>query len=136
MEARPISFQEWSHVAEDAHMATFGEERPKDFNTFDYCIGAFNNEEMCGYATVIEMDKTWAYMQHGGAFPNISKSSKVIKAYKEILNLLRDNYSIISTKIENENLPMLKLALANGFLINGVDYISNKVIVHLMMEVQ
>lgn len=124
---------QWNALAENAHLTCFKEERPAHLNTFDFAVMVEENDVPLAYATCIELDSESVYMQHGGAFPSAAKSAKAYLAYKSILNFLRGTHKRASTRIRNTNLPMLKMALKEGFIINGIDYYEdNQVYLHLL----
>lgn len=129
-----ITLEQWNEIAEDAHLTCFNEIRKKEMNTFDFAIVTRNEKELCTYATCIEMDKDSVYMQHGGAFPNVARGVYTVKGYLMTLSLLKETYRRASTRIQNINIPMLKLALAAGFLVNGVDNFDGEIFLHLRNE--
>lgn len=102
-------------------MACFKEERDPDFDRYDYAI-ICNNEkrDILAYATILEHDARSAYMQHGGTFS--TNGLITVKSYMLIIDWLKKKYPILTTRIFNTNVPMLKLALQAGFLIHGVEY--------------
>ena len=113
-------------------MFCFKEHRPTEMNTFDFALFAENDDGTpSAYATCIEMDKESVYMQHGGAFPGSEKSLKAVGAYHRFLAYLREHYKRASTRVENINTPMLKLAMSAGFLINGLDCYGTQIFLHL-----
>jgi hypothetical protein len=131
MRVEKVSYLEWNKLAENAHKIAFQEVRPSWMNTFDFALVCFDEDQIMAYATVIEMDKQTAYMQHGGAMPNVKGTTKTLKTYRAIIDNLKANYKRITTRIENKNVPMLKLAMHEGLLINGCDCYPNEVFLHL-----
>jgi hypothetical protein len=126
-----VSPAEWSKLAEDAHRILFGESRPAEFNTFDYAMVVVDKEQITAYATIIEMDKETAYMQHGGALPNIKGTINSKRTYHGIIEWLKSRYKRISTRIQNKNVPMIKLALSEDLIIHGCDCHPDGVYLHL-----
>lgn len=115
-----VETQDFNDFGERVHWACFREVRPKEKNTCDYVVMAFEDSRILGYATIIEMDKETAYMQHGGAVPEIQGTPTAKKVYRVIMAWVKEHYKRISTQIQNTNTAMIKFALSEGFLINGV----------------
>lgn len=128
------SKEEWSKLSHDVHMTSFGESRPADQDRIDYALVIRNDDAMCGYATIIEIDKSSAYMQHGGAFPAVKDSPFSIRCYFMMMNWLKEHYDIISTRILNKNTPMVKFALTAGLEINGIDVVDGNVFLNLFWK--
>lgn len=116
-----ISLEEFNLIGEDIHMGTFGVERPKEMNTFDYALIVRNETSLLAYATIIEHDKESVYMQHGGAFTEAKGTAAVARAYYMMINWLKERYRNAFTQVLNLNVPMLKLAMSAGFIITGVN---------------
>jgi hypothetical protein len=125
------SSNEWLEKSRLTHKVVFGEDRDPLMNRIDYGLVVFGDDVPCGYATVIEVDKETAYMQHGGAFPSVSKSIYAIKCYQMIIKWLKERYKIITTKIFSTNIPMLKLAFSVDLIINGAEIFDGKVLLNL-----
>jgi hypothetical protein len=51
----------------------------------------------------------------------VAKGVYTVKGYLMMMKFLRENYQRASTRIRNSNIPMLKLAMSAGFLVNGID---------------
>lgn len=131
MRVEKVSFEKWNELAENAHKIAFGEVRPACLNTFDFAVVCFDEDQILGYATVIEMDKETGYMQHGGAMPNVKGTVKSRVVYHKVMNWMKENYKRITTRIENTNVAMLKFAMSEGLLINGCDCYKNEVFLNL-----
>lgn len=131
-----LSRSEWSGLSENVHKYSFGVERPPDMDRIDYALVVRKDEEeLCGYATIIELDAESAYMQHGGNFEASRGSTLTLKTYLSIIEFLSRNYKNVSTRIFNQNRAMIKLALTAGFLICGVD-VSREGKVYLVLELE
>jgi hypothetical protein len=111
----------WKNVTREAHMISFGIDRDPDMDRIDYALFVRNDSDPCCYSTIIEIDKLSVYMQHGGAMPNVAKGVYTVRGYLMMINWLKENYSTISTRILNTNIPMIKCAMAAGLLVNGVE---------------
>ena len=111
----------WKLMSSTTHKVSFGEDRDPEMDRIDYALVVNNDKEPCGYCTIIEIDKNSAYMQHGGAFPSVEKNVYTVKCYFMFINWLKEHYSCISTRILNQNIPMIKLAMAAGLRISGTE---------------
>ena len=121
--------------ANAAHLVTFGENRPQSLNSFHFVLGAVDGDnQLAGYCTCIELDKESLYLQHGGVLPNYAKSIYVLKSYGVCVEWCLQNYKRVSTKVQNTNISMLKLAMQMGFLIVGTSTFKDKVFVDLLLE--
>lgn len=130
-----FSSTEWKMYSEHAHLAVFGELRPKEMDRIDFCIVIEKENLPMSYATIRELDSETAYMQYGGAFPSSEKSVKAFDCYiLTISELKKKNYKRISTLIENKNIPMIKFALKCGFLIVGIRTFENKIYCEFLKE--
>lgn len=127
-----IAPDEWSKLSSAAHKISFSHERSPDVDRIDYALLVRNDSELCCYATIIEIDKDSAYMQHGGSFPNAAKGVISVKGYFMFTNWLKERYESISTRIWNKNHAMLKLALAAGIEISGMEVVNGMVFLNCM----
>lgn len=132
MNLKRLTLEEWGVVSEEAHALVFNEVRPPSFNTFDYAlmVSDENDRPVC-YATLIEMDRHSVYMQHGGAFPEVAKTTRVARGYHLMIAYLKEHNVKIATRVLNTNLPMLKLALSAGLLINGIDMVGHEIFLNM-----
>jgi hypothetical protein len=112
-------------------MISFGEKRSGVLNRHHFAVGGYVNEDLGGWITCLEMDSETCYIQYGGSLPNFSKSIHVVAGYCKMINLLREKYERAWTRIENTNIPMLKMAMALGFLITGTYNFNNKIYLEL-----
>ena len=127
--------EEWSRFSEKSHVVVFGEARSSHLDKIDYTLLVWPDKEVGGFMTIKEMDSETCYIQHGGVYPNYEKSVHVLKGYKAMLGYLKDMYKIIWKRIENTNTPMIKMALSQGFIINGCSLVKNKLYLELILEV-
>lgn len=117
-----VNPEEFSKLGEKIHEVCFKENRPSDFNRFDYSIVCHNDKHgLTAYSTILELDAETAYMQHGGTFPDTPKLLTV-KSYMMMVEFLKKKYPVLVTRIFNDNVAMIKLALTAGFKIHGVEY--------------
>ena len=117
-----VSRDEFNVISEDVHKGCFQEIRPKEMSRISYALLTSTEEKgLTSYATVIEHDSLSAYMQHGGTFYPDNKMLTT-KSYFKLIEFLRFHYPVITTRIFNWNVAMIKLALQAGFLITGVEF--------------
>lgn len=128
---RKIDLETWKQIADKAHMVSFGESEASDISTVDYAIIGASDDEIFAFATVIEMDKETAHMQHGGAMPNILGTRSVKLMYHEMVEWLKMRYKQITTRVRNDNVAMLKLAMSEGLLVRGVSYYKGAIYLQL-----
>lgn len=116
-----LSSTEWRHLSESAHLVVFDESRPAEYDRIDYALVVRRDQELLGYATVRELDRESVYWQFGGAFPGAEKTVKVWPTYQALIEWTRKRgYKRITTLVENENVPYLRLAHKAGFRICGI----------------
>jgi hypothetical protein len=117
-----VSLEEFNVIAEDVHKGCFQEMRPKEMNRFDYALLTSTEKNgLTSYSTILEHDSASAYMQHGGTFHPDNKMLTT-KSYLKMIEWLKGHYPVLTTRIFNWNVSMIKLALQAGFLIHGVEY--------------
>lgn len=124
---------DWKELSKNAHLVTFGEFR-EGLDTIDFALLCSWNGATGGYLTVKEMDKETAYVQHGGVFPDFSKSVYVLGGYAKLLAVLKAEYKRVWTRVVNTNIPMIKLALSQGFIITGCSFVCNKLYLEMNLE--
>lgn len=130
-----VSARDFKSIELQAHVICFGEKKLEDLSRIDFAILAFDPEnQISGYATCIEMDKETLYLQHGGAFPNYEKKHHVLFGYIQMIRWMKERYKRVTTRVENTNIPYLKLALKAGFLVNGTYTFNNKIYLELHNE--
>lgn len=65
-------------------------------------------------------------MQFAGALPELRNYSFVYTACSRLTQKLVEKYSFLITMVENENIPLLKLAFKCGWRIMGVRMTTDK----------
>lgn len=128
------SKQEWDTVAEQMHEILFNEHRPASLNRFDFVLSAWEENDLIGYITCRETDAESVYISYGGIMPEKQKSMAVMKAYKIGLEELSKKYARVNTMIENINIPMLKLAMSQGFVVVGIANYVGHIYLDLRLE--
>lgn len=130
-----VSPEDWKHLAGSAHVLSFGERRDSNLDRVSFALLAVDElEKPAGYVTCIEMDKETLYWQYGGAFPDYLGTIHSLSGYKKFVGFCSEMYKRVTTKIENNNLVMLKFAMKLGFKIVGVENFNGKILVNLTNE--
>lgn len=124
----------WESISKDAHTAIFGEVRPDTLNRHHFVVVVFGDKKIGGYFTCLEQDSETVYIQYGGVFPNFKESIYVLRGYAEMLKDLAVDFKRAWTRIENTNIPMLKMALKMGFVIMGTYFFNGKLFLELTKE--
>lgn len=132
MEVQEIDPEEWKKISRETHAYAFKEIREEDVETIDFALMAVKDGCPMAYCTCIVFDKYSVYMQHGGALPDARGTINVAKGYAKMISHLKSKYPRITTKVRNNNISMLKLALSVGFLVDGI-YMHKDGDVHLHM---
>lgn len=134
---RLLAQHEWKQLHDDAFKAVFGEHRPGELDRADFTLLVLDdNGDASGYVSCIEMDSETVYWQHGGATPQYQKTIYAIQGYRKLIEWCRTDYRRITTRIENTNLAMLKMALHIGFIIQGTYNHKGQVFLELCLELE
>ncbi len=128
-----FSAHTWQGFSEKSHLVVFGELRDFRLERIDFAIVAFGNNQLGGYMTCKEMDAETVYIQYGGVYPSFANSVHVVSGYKKMLEDLLSTHKQLTTRIENVNVRMLKMAMALGFRITGVSVFKEKTFVELLL---
>lgn len=134
MQILKIPKDEWSVCSAKAHLVSFGQGRPPEFERIDYALLAVRGETPLGYITCREHDGNTVYWQFGGSFPGTRGTVLTWKLYQAGIALARESYQRITTYISNENIPMLKLAMKAGFRVIGVRNFKRNILLELMLD--
>lgn len=118
-----------------AYINVFGCHRDPEIEKIDFALICLNEkQDYLGFITCKEMDAESVYWQFGGAFEETKNTIRVLPAYRMFIEWCSGKYKRITTRIENTNLAMIKLALKCGFLINGTWNFKNKIYLELCLE--
>lgn len=137
IEVQQLSPEQWSRLSEKAHLVTFGEEKPKEFDRIDFALlGVRDQETMCGYVTCREMDMDTLYWQFGGSFPGTKETSVSWLCYQAFGAWCKERYKRTFTLVENTNIVMLKMAFKLGYRVVGTRFIkkTNTIYCELLLE--
>ena len=129
---------EWEKISEEAFVASFGSFRPKDLERYDFALmlERFDGEEkdIAAFITCKEMDSETLYWQFGGVLPKYEKTCPVYTGYQKFILWAKERYKRVTTRIENKNYPMLKMAMRAGFLVVGTYAHKDKLYLELVNE--
>ena len=113
------------------YASVFDTYRPKEIDRVDFVLLGELEGKPLGFLSCKAFDSQTVYCQFGGAFPEVEKVYRA-RAYQQALIFLKERYKTVFTFVDNTNVPMLRLAMANGFLIEGIRMSgSGKVLVEL-----
>lgn len=131
-----VSTLEWKDgIMKDMYENVFGEYRQENLEKCDFVLICRDDDlEAVGFITCHEMDGETLYWQHGGAAKKIKNSIHVSSHYVHFIKWSIERYKRITTRIENTNTAMLRLALKCGFLIYGIWNFKNKIYLELCYE--
>ena len=134
MRVERFTAREWAAFSEDAHRICFEQVKPAQYDRIDFALLVVDDEKPCGYVTVREHDPETVYWQFGGAFPGTKDTAKTFRGYQLTVDYTRERYKRITTRIENTNIPMLKMAMKVGFRIIGTRTFKGSILVELLLE--
>lgn len=132
MYVRKFEKEAWKQISKEIHAYSFGEKLEPDEETISFALMAVKNDEPQSYCTIIELDKNTCYMQHGGALPASQGTINVAKSYAMMVLWIKEKYPRITTRIKNDNIKMIKLALSAGFVIIGVEMYEDGIFLSLI----
>ena len=132
---KKISSETWiKKEIMQSYLSVFGLLRPLKLERCDFVLISEVDHKINGFVTCHEMDSESVYWQFGGIHKDIQKSVLVSNIYVEAIEWCKKKYKRITTRIENTNLPMLRLAMKFGFIIQGVWNFKGKVYLELCNE--
>lgn len=126
--------EKWFSFMSVAYPLVFGEHRNPSDEKVDFVLITKNEEKVHGFVTCKIMDSETVYWQFGGAMLGTKGTLAVINSYLMFINYCREKYKRITTRIENNNIPMIRLALKCGFLVQGVWIFKGKTYLECCLE--
>lgn len=127
---RVISKEEWSSLSQDTHTIMFNENRPSSKDRIDFALISFNGLNPFGYISCKELDSESIYWQFGGVFKEM-RGVHTLHAVLKCLEIMKPLYKRVCVNVKNDNIPMLRILLKTGFLIDGVRNFGSNVLLHL-----
>lgn len=129
-----VSPAEWESLRKDAHAVAFGA-YPALPERVDYALLAMNESfEPLGYLTARELDDESVYWGYGGGTPESKDSLKAVRTYQALVDWTRERYRYVTTRIENDNIRYLKLAMSVGFRVIGTRTVKGTVLLEMMLD--
>lgn len=125
---------EWKVHSEKAHLICFGNLNPAERQRIDFALVGRENDLLMAYGTFRELDGETVYWQFGGAFPGTKDTTASWRTFNAFLAYLRPKYKRVCMFVENNNLPMLKMAMKASFLIMGVRNYKDSILLEHLLE--
>jgi hypothetical protein len=125
---------EWALHSEQAHLICFGTHKPAAWDRFDFTLVARTEETLLGYVTCREHDKETLYWQFGGAFPTAKGTIASWRTVEAMIDWCKKKYRRVSFLVENDNAPMLKMALKLNARIIGTRTFKGGVLLEHLIE--
>ena len=130
-----IDAKDWIEAfSENAHLAVFGEIKPKELDRIDFALLAIKDDRPVSYMTCREFDKESIYWQYGGTVDSFKDTIWSFKSYTMFTEWHKKHYKRALTYIENDNTVMLKMAQKVGFRIIGVRNFKGSVLLEHLNE--
>lgn len=131
-----ISLDHWKeHYMQYMYIDAFSHSKSSDLEKCDFVLLCKDyKNEVVGFVTCHEMDSETLYWQFGGASKKVKNTINVSSHYVSFINWSLERYQRVTTRIENTNTSMLRIALKCGFLIYGVWNFKNKIYLELCNE--
>lgn len=132
IEVKRIDPAEWKWMAKNAHVAVFDETWNAELERISFALLMVQAEtnRLISYATVQVIDPQTVYLQYGGVFPKFRGTPLSFLSFKEMLIELKKSFSKIITLVENSNYPMLRFYMKEFFVITGIRYFKE----HILLE--
>lgn len=125
---------EWARTSREVHAQVHGKDKPATWDRIDYALLITKGPEAVAYVTVRELDHESVYWQFGGGFPWAQKSTLMVKSFRLFVQWQLARSKRIGMLVENGNVPMLKLGLAEGFRILGTRLYRTTLLVEMGRE--
>lgn len=134
MKLQRLSPQEWEGLAEQAHLAVFGEVRPASMNRIDFALVTERDSVPLQYMTCREADEETVYINYGGSFPSAKGTPLSYQCFELEMAYLQEKYKRATMLIENTNQPMLKFAMKQGLVITGIRNFKGSILLEHTIE--
>lgn len=127
--------EEWARrFSAEMHKLVFKELKPAEVDRISYALLFVYKNEPIGYVTVRETDHETVYWQFGGVLTRFRRGVLGCRCFEAALEWQKARSKRVMLYTENTNLPMLKMALAYGFLVIGTRTFRQFLMVDLMRE--
>ncbi len=138
MKLHHLTPTQWKELSENAHAAVFGGKCPDKLDeVISYALLLTEDEVPVGYVTAQLHTVETVYWKLGGAFPPGKKRYSTLTGYRMMIDWERGiGRKRISTYISNSNIPMLKLAMHEGFRVVGTRYFHGSILLDHCLELR
>jgi hypothetical protein len=135
IEVEQISKEVWLEKYHDkSFQRVFGEGKPRFDDRCNYALVVKKDSVPFAFVTCIEMDAKNVYWQLGGVSGDYQKTGAAMNAMTACLDWSKEKYQSIAMRVENTNLPMVKLALKAEFLIIGTRNFGSEIFLEFLKE--
>lgn len=126
----------WKELSESAHLIVFNELKSSALDRVDFALLISNEtQKPMAFVTCQELDAFTLYWQYGGSFPDTKDTIYSVRSFELFLKWCRDHgYQRVGFRVENNNFPMLKLAMKSGFKIVGLRAFGGYVLLEHLKE--
>lgn len=121
--------------SEAAHLLTFRMLKPASWDRIDFAMLAVDDDgSYLGYAVCSERDSSTLFWQFGGLLPGSKSEGRAKEVMKCLLECARAKYTRLGFLVENDNLPMMKVAMDAGFRIVGLRSFKGFILLEHLLE--
>lgn len=139
LEVRPLTREDWRVLSDQAHLASFGEHRPPNFERIDFALLIVERETNIpqGYITCTALNSELLKWGFGGAFPLAKGTYKVMAGYRLALEFCRaKGWLHVVTLVKNDNFASLRMHLKERWKPIGVTNFLGDVLVELHKDLR
>jgi len=128
---------QWGKFVKKAHDSVFLQARDPDVDRSNFAVLGMCDGKPCGWSSFIELDANTIYIQYGGIFAHKRKTTATLPIYRKMHEWIDEQkkWTRVLMCVANDNIPMLKIALACGMKIIGTKAVGETVLVEFMREV-
>jgi RimJ/RimL family protein N-acetyltransferase len=137
IKVEPIDKFTWERdFSENAHKAVFAKIKPAYMDRIDYALLLVDEKfnTILGYIACRELDHETVYWQFGGGPTDLRGKGKGTECLEAVLEWAIPKYKRVTFFVENENYPMLGLAMKFGFKIIGIKNHKSSVLLEHVKE--
>lgn len=132
-----IDKETWrTDYSEAAHQIAFNKNKPASWDRIDFAVLLVDPETdlPAAYITCREMDHETVYWQFGGVLPGTIKTPKSMICFETFIEWAKNVYKRITFLVENDNYPMLNIAMKKHFRIVGIRNFKQTILLEHMLE--
>lgn len=121
MNIEVVSPENWRRIGAQVHAQVFGEKISPQFDRLDYALICLDESRaVMGYLTAFEPDRDTILWQWGGVLPGARGTPGTVRGMEKLLAWSKERYCRVKFYTANQNVSMLRIALAVGFTIVGM----------------